>query len=72
VHGIIAAVDDARPPRSVELHSTLWASLVAAVTVGAENVFDQLATRYNTNGGYNSQLEDPIGRTWYARFVHSF
>jgi iron complex outermembrane recepter protein len=42
------------------------------ITIGSENVFDQLAMRYNTNGGYNSQLEDPIGRTFYARFVHTF
>ncbi|MBB6093468.1 outer membrane receptor protein involved in Fe transport [Povalibacter uvarum] len=43
-----------------------------SITVGAFNAFDQLATPYNTAGGYNSQLEDPIGRTWYARFTQSF
>lgn len=43
-----------------------------SITVGAINAFDQLATPYNTPGGYNAQLEDPIGRTWYVRFTTSF
>ncbi|HMN45403.1 MAG TPA: TonB-dependent receptor, partial [Povalibacter sp.] len=52
--------------------SDLMFSNQGRITVGALNAFDQLATPYSTPGGYNAYLEDPFGRTWYARLTTSF
>lgn len=40
--------------------------------IGSENVTDKEPYKYNTNGGYNSQLEDPIGRTLYINLTLDF
>lgn len=57
---------------SYDFSDLLFNSNQGRITVGAINAFDQLATPYSTPGGYNAYLEDPFGRTWYARFTTSF
>jgi iron complex outermembrane receptor protein len=44
----------------------------AAFTLGARNLFDRQAQRSPEFAGVIGQLQDPMGRSFYARLVYDF
>ncbi|MEQ8955526.1 MAG: hypothetical protein RL120_15450, partial [Gammaproteobacteria bacterium] len=44
----------------------------AAISIGSRNVFDREAQRSPEFAGVIGELQDPMGRTIYARFVYDF
>ncbi len=44
----------------------------SAITVGMRNAFDRQAQKVGMTSGIVGQLQDPLGRMFYARFSHEF